>query len=294
MRTQESVAVPAEVRALAPSYNPRMTEPASPPTEQLPAPDPATLVGERLVVADRPTWIVLGGLLLAAAAALGWILFGSVPVTVGGHGMILPDGGFREVGVEVAGLVETIGVEPGSEVRAGEEIATIREGTGVLRVLTSPVDGRVASVLVRGGAYTTAGTGIATIEPTGAPLVYTGFVPARDSRAVEPGMQALIDLGGVPVAQWGSLRGSVLAVAPLPVAEERALLLVGGNRALVEDLLAAGPVVEVTVGLVRDPAAPSGYAWTSGAGPAIAVRAGIVAALRVVVAGERPIDLITP
>jgi len=271
-----------------------MTQPPTPPTEEVPAPDPSALVGERLVVADRPTWIVLAGLLLAAAAALGWVLFGSVPVTVGGHGMVLPDGGFREVGVEFAGLVETIGVEPGSEVRAGEEIATIRDDAGVLRTIASPVDGRVASVLVRGGAYTTAGTGIATIEPTTVPLIYAGFVPARDSRAVEPGMSALIDLGGVLSAQWGSLRGTVLSVAPLPVDEERALLLVAGNRALVEDLLAAGPVVEVTVGLVRDPATPSGYAWSSGAGPAITVRAGAVGALRVVVAGERPIDLITP
>jgi len=62
----------------------------------------------------------------------------------------------------------------------------------------------------------------------------------------------------------------------------------------VKEFLAAGAPVEIRVALTPDATAPSGYAWSSGAGPPIELSSGTPCEATILVSTQRPIDLVLP
>ncbi|MEI8334436.1 MAG: HlyD family efflux transporter periplasmic adaptor subunit [Chloroflexota bacterium] len=254
--------------------------------------DPTREVAQRLPITDRPSWLILLGLGLLVVAGIAWAVFGSAPDAVTGHGMVVPAEGFVEVGTELQGTVIAVDVLPGDEVQAGSVVARIRTDEGEPVTVTTPVDGRVATVLVRAGGVTDRGTALLTVEPSGSELVVVAFVAAGPGKRVQPGMPALVGLASVPRSQYGMLEGRVEAVSPVPVSPERVILIVGGNVSLAEYFLTEGPVLEVTVSLKDDATTPSGYAWTTGQGPSSAVTPGTLGEVSVVVSDEAPLQRI--
>jgi multidrug efflux pump subunit AcrA (membrane-fusion protein) len=235
---------------------------------------------------------MLAGVGLLILAGVLWLILGRAPDTVAGRGMIVPAQGFVEVGTELQGVITDVDVSPGDKVLEGSVVARIVTDEGGKKAVISPVSGVIASVLIRAGAFTKRGTPLATIEPDGSEPVVTAFVPAGPGKRVEPGMLVRVSLASVPRSQYGTLRGSVVAVSPVPVPLERVLLIVGENLNVAEFFLAQGPVLEVAVGLERDPTTPSGYEWSIGRGPASAPSLGTMADVWVVVSDESPAEQI--
>jgi HlyD family secretion protein len=85
----------------------------------------------------------------------------------------------------------------------------------------------------------------------------------------------------------------VKSVARFPSTPD-GMLQVLGNEQLVDEFLVAGAPVEVRVELVRDSTSPSGYAWSSGGGPAIELATGTPCLASVVLGTQRPIDQVLP
>lgn len=253
--------------------------------------DPTREVAARLPVTDRPSWLVLAALALLVAAGVVWAVFGSAPDVVAGRGMAVPSQGFVEVGTEIQGTVMDVIVAPGERVKAGDTVARIRTDAGV-KIIGTPVAGRVATVLVRQGGITDRGTAIVTIEPSDSELEVVAFVPAGPGKRIVQGMDAHVGLASVPRSQYGMIVGTVEAVSPVPVSPERVILLVGGNASLTEYFTSQGPILEVTVSLKTDPSTPSGYAWTTGSGPATAITPGTLADVQVVISDTPPIQRI--
>jgi len=257
-------------------------------------PDPAAAVAARLPVTDAPTWLMLLALAVVSAAGLLWAIVGSTPDGISGQAIVLPATGFIEVGSELQGTVTEIGVAPGDVVAEQSVVAKIRTDAGADIVVTSPVQGRVVTVLVRAGVVTDRGTALLTVEPGNAEPVVVGFVPAGPGKRIEAGMTAHVSLDAVPRSAWGMVIGTVTSVSPVPVSSERVLLLVGGNRSLADFYLAKGPVLEVTAELTRDATTPSGYKWTAGAGPDIRITPGSLAVLTVVLSDDAPLRHLLP
>lgn len=253
------------------------------------ASDPAREVALRLPVTDRPSWLILLGLTLLVLSGVAWAVFGKTPDVVTGRGMVVPSQGFVEVGTEIRGTVKRVDVTPGVEVQRGSRIATIRTDDGDV-IVASPVEGTVATVLVRSGGVTDRGTALATIEPASSEAVVVAFIAAGPGKRVVPGMEARVAPASVPRSQYGTLKGAVTAVSPVPVPPERVILVVGGNASLVDYFLTEGPILEVTVRLEDDPSTPSGYAWTTGDGPPGQVTLGTLAAVEVVLSEAAPIS----
>ena len=67
-----------------------------------------------------------------------------------------------------------------------------------------------------------------------------------------------------------------------------------GNRLVAESLLQGGYLIEVSAELMRSPARPDRYAWTSSRGQDVDVSAGTMATARVAIEWERPIDFVLP
>ena len=248
--------------------------------------DPAAEVARLIPVTDRPSWLMLVGLALLVAASLVWVFLGTMPDEVGGAGLIIPQGGFVEVGVDVVGSIIDVQVNPGDEVAAGSVVARIRDEDGNIVSVTAPVDGKVATVLVRAGGVTDRGATLMELIPKDSTLVAVAFVPAGPGKRVQQGMPVRVSLESFPRSQFGMLEGIVLAVSPVPVSPERVTLMVGDNQTLADYFTAQGPILEVTVSLSIDAATASGYRWTTGKGPQASISPGTLADVAVVVSSD--------
>ncbi len=72
-------------------------------------------------------WIALGALGVVIFAALVWGIFGRVPTTVAGNGILMSSAGIFEVEVLGTGVVEELAVEVGDVVRAGQLVARVQQ-----------------------------------------------------------------------------------------------------------------------------------------------------------------------
>lgn len=160
----------------------------------------------------------------------------------------------------------------------------------------SPYSGDVVEVLAVAGQIIQPGGRIVTLQRTGRTvksLEAVVYIPARDGKRVNIGMDVQLSPGGVRREEFGYLRGWVTAVSEFTVSPESMQRLLQNER-LVQELLAGGSVFEVRVDLVRDPSTPSGFAWTSGVGPPIAIDSGTIGFGQITVARQRPIALVIP
>lgn len=166
------------------------------------------------------------------------------------------------------------------------------------RVLTAPVAGTVAEVNFDRGDRVKAGQVVLRLLPADAQgadrsLGAIVFVPNEDGKKVRPGMAARIMPSTTQLQKDGFIRGTVLAVAPLPSSREGIMRRLR-NAAHVDALLQDGAPFEVELALDPDPAAPSGFRWSSGPGPDIRIDAGTIATAEVVVGRRRVISLALP
>lgn len=167
--------------------------------------------------------------------------------------------------------------------------AQLEEDTRVV----SPYAGRVLELAVEAGDVVSPGTPLLSVEEPSEELVAVLFVPAEQSRRVEPGMTARISPSTVRREEHGFLVGEVRWVASFP-STERGMLRLLANQALVQRLSQSGPLLRVDITLKKDPDSPSGYRWSSSEGPDFPITSGTFATGGVVVREDPPIALAIP
>lgn len=254
--------------------------------------DPTQEIDARSSLTPYRLVIALVGICLLVAAAVLWAVFGRAPETVTGRAIILPEGGYTEVGTSIVGIVDRVLVAPGDDVDAGQTLVTVRTPQGVDPV-SAPQRGLVIDVLARPGRATQGGEPLITMDPEGGAAQAKAFLPSTSQKLVETGMRALVSPANAPRAQFGYIEGRVITTAPAPTNRGRLLTLLGDNAALADYFQAQGPVGEVTIQLtVAD--TPSGYLWTVGDGPDKSVDAGLLADVAVVIDEPAVIDRMVP
>lgn len=167
--------------------------------------------------------------------------------------------------------------------------ASLEENANVV----SPHSGRVIELALDLGDVVAPGTAILTMEVAGEDLVAVLFVPADAGKQVRVGMDARISPATVKREEHGFLLGEVTWIADFP-STSRGMERLLGNADLVDRLMAEGPPIQVDVRLRRDPTTPSGYAWSSTAGPAIDISSGTTSTGSIVVRRDRPISMVLP
>lgn len=160
-------------------------------------------------------------------------------------------------------------------------------------VIYAPVKGTVSEVSTKPGSLVGRGDSIAVIEQQGRQLRLVGYVPVAKGKTIASGMPATISPTSIDRNIYGSIRGVVTAVSSLTVTRA-SLLSTFGDANLVDQMMAPGPMLQLTVELTRDPNTKSGLAWTSSQGPPVAVTPGSTATISVIVKEDRPIDLVVP
>lgn len=171
----------------------------------------------------------------------------------------------------------------------GELEAQLTENANVV----SPYHGRVLELVVDPGDVVSPGAPVLSMEVIAEELVAVLFVPADAGKQVHPGMKARISPSTVKREEHGFIQGEVTWVSEFP-STSRGLMRLLANEALVVRLMAEGPPIQVDVALVRDPATPSGYAWSSTRGPDLEISSGTLATGGVIVKQDRPVDMVIP
>lgn len=245
---------------------------------------------ERVAVVGAPRWIALALGIAVVLGFLAWAASDEVQQTVAGTGIVSSAPPSGSVEAPVAGTVTRPPPPVGTAVTKDGQIARIDPGSGAEVPVRAFVPGRVTAVSVGAGSVVSEGDQLATIEPGEAtPAAYL-FVPLDEADQIDPGMEVLLSLEGPASQSSALLEATVSGVASYPATQERLDLVLGESLAAV---FADGPlVVEVDLELRRDASSPSGYAWTTGDGPAGPLALGTPLSGRVIVARQSPLELV--
>lgn len=175
---------------------------------------------------------------------------------------------------------------------AGRQADEIETGIAATRRILAPKNGRVTEVAASVGAVVGAGTAVALIETGDGGLEGLLYIPTAHGKSVRPGMAVRLTPASVRREEDGAMLGTVTGVTDFPVTPEgmRAVL---HNEGLVQALTESGPPYAARVEL-HGATTPSGFAWTSGNGPAILLTSGTTVSAQIEIRSDPPIALILP
>jgi HlyD family secretion protein len=159
--------------------------------------------------------------------------------------------------------------------------------------VVSPIAGHVTEIKAAAGTVVAVGKPILSIETAGEGLELVVYVPPDQGKKIVPGMEVRIEPATIKKEEFGTLLGRVLTVAEFPASTE-GMLAVLQNQQLVTRFSARGAPYETRVALIPDPVSSSGYAWTSGKGPPIALSSGTTATAEVTVREQAPVSFLLP
>ncbi len=156
--------------------------------------------------------------------------------------------------------------------------------------ITTHRAGKVLELKVNPGDSVSPGTPILTLEPLEEDIQAVLYVPAAHGKKIrrERGQEVRLSPSNYRVEEHGYLLADILRISEYPVSPE-ATENVLGNAHLAEILTGEGSYFEVLVSLRRADT-PSGFEWSSGAGPDGDVYTGTLSTASIVVEWRRPIS----
>lgn len=255
--------------------------------------EPDELDSPTLLASPRG-WIATFVVLIIVVSATVWSFAGQLPITVPASGLLTRPGGTARLQTPYGGTVRSMLVRPDEAVTKGQAVALIAQVDGPVRVVSSPFAGRVVAGSAVDGHVVTPGDELLLIERTDAPddrLVAMLFVPVDRAVGVVPGKSVDLSVSSAPPGAFGLLRGRVQSVSTYPLLLDQAADLVGGEGAA-RLYLNGVPTRLVIVDLERDPATPSGYAWSTRSGPPVRLQSQVSVTAAIGLGSQTLFDLL--
>jgi HlyD family secretion protein len=159
--------------------------------------------------------------------------------------------------------------------------------------VTATTEGRVVELKKTVGDQVSQGEVIAIVEPLSSELLPVIYVSSTQGKQIQQGMEAEIAPTTVKKEEYGFMKAVVGYVGDYPVTPEGAASVVA-NAALVRELLGQESKIELRANLVPNADTPSGYQWSSSAGPPFKIASGTRVTVSVVVASKAPYTYILP
>jgi HlyD family secretion protein len=242
-----------------------------------------------LKVTSPKGWLALLGLSGLIGAMIVWSIVGSIPSTIKGEGILIRGEAVQLIDTPQAGRVGKIAVKAGDNIQANQLIGTITTDTGDVEV-RSPRAGRVLELRVSEGSFVPTGTVLVSFELAQEDLEAVLYLPAADGKKVHSGMDVQVSPSTVSQQEFGVLRGRVKSVSDYP-ATVQGMYRVLGSDELVRALSSEGAPIEVRVELFKADT-PSGYQWSSQAGPPTPVQGGTFCAATIILGQRPPISMV--
>jgi HlyD family secretion protein len=182
------------------------------------------------------------------------------------------------------------------QVPAKERLAALTEKLAIQSEIHSMHGGRVIEIYKDPGDMIETGQAVLCLEISEDERV--GLSPGDEDDpmvvAYIPPFQGLeIAPAVVKKEEYGVLLGDVTAVSQYP-ASRPGMVRILEYEELADRLTEDGAPIMITGSLRKDSKTPSGFRWSSGMGPPLAVKSGTLCEVEVVAEIQRPIDLVIP
>jgi HlyD family secretion protein len=158
--------------------------------------------------------------------------------------------------------------------------------------IVAPADGRITEVMALRGERVQANQVVVNLETAGQRLQAVVYVPTEHGKKLAEGQPVRLMLANLDAAEWGWLHGRLSGFSSFPSSPE-GMTAVLQNAQLVRGFGGHSPPFEARVDL-QAAATTSGYAWSSGDGPPMALTSGSTLRAAILVQQDVPVDLILP
>lgn len=245
-----------------------------------------------LTVTSPMSWIVLIAITLIMVVTIIWSIIGTIPVTVTTNGIVASPVSTNAVYTPESGTVTSVLVYPGSQLRAGDAVASYKTGNGDVKTIYSDQVGTVTEVLVKAGDTITQGNDILRVSPkSNSPQVIVCYVQLSDAKKIERGMQVSVSLSSAESQTYGHMLARVTNIDSYVSSTKGMSYVLGTDNNLAATFQKDGAaVVAVTCELYPDAESASGYYWSNDKGAQLDVTNGSLVSAKVIVEEVRPIS----
>ena len=223
-------------------------------------------IGSVLKVTALPTYILAVTALLLMGAFFVWGFLGSVSDKVYYSGVVFPQEGTTDVSLPNRGMVRTIFVHSGDQVRKGQTIALISLEDSY-SILTSTVEGTVINTKVDNEAFEAFEPIISVVSGNPSQTqraMLIAYIDNAGQRDLREGMMAQVWPEDEKRDEIGYVKGRVMRIDRYPVSasEVRQTLK---NEEMASRLLSSGDMMyQVQIDLLPSPDDPTQYDWSFG------------------------------
>lgn len=299
--------------------------------ERLASPDN---INELIQITSVRSWLALSAMGALLLALIAWSVFGKMPHTALGNGILIKSGGIAEITSLGSGVIEEVRVEEGTKVQLGDTIAVIAQPELKLHIknaeerlnelkledanqlqindlereiaelkvklsnssfILSSYSGHIIELMTKPGQFVELGSPITSIEV---------------SHSEYTALEAIIYI--TPDEGKKVREGMVVRVAPSTVKIEEFGYMLGEVTHVSEypatkngmlrvlgnaDLVESFSKSDPPIAVrvtLKEAETISGFTWTSAEGPPIDVKAGTLCEANIVISQQRPISLLLP
>lgn len=258
--------------------------------EQLSSPEQ---LDQMMQVVTPKGWLALGAIAALLIVIIGWAIFGSLGVVVGGSGLMLKTGTIRNVTSPYDGRISLLAVSEGTTVEPGPIVAQIFGEDGSQNV-TSPFHGKVSEILALEGDVVDEGSPLFSVILSQADqetLTVITYLPATDAATIQADMPVRVFPATSQRDTHGFIFGQVTLVRELP-STRGGMFRTLGNEQWVNQFSTIESPVEIQIKLEANLDNPTGFQWSTGQGPLTPIGNGTPCEVEIVVDQIRPIELV--
>lgn len=245
-------------------------------------------------ITDRKTNILVLGIILIIITCIIWGYFGSLPVTISGSGIIMPEGGVHHILPGQEGILKSILVSQGQYLHEGEVVGTLELDDGTIIDIISKMNCRVSEIRSLVGDFILSEEKlISVVEATEDKEVLEAimFVPVEQGKNLTRGLDVHIQPSNVNKEEYGFIKGVVMQVSEYPVSQQRLLALLG-TEALVSRFSEGQVVLEVEVDFILSDSTVSGYEWSTPEGPPFKIYEGTLCNASFIIETRNPMEFV--
>lgn len=250
---------------------------------------------DQLIQVTRPwVWVSLAAVGLVLLTAGLWAVLGNVSDTIEAQGILIRKGGVKALKSGQKGVVNKLLVVSGEKMQRGRPVAEIVDDQGKVHTVACPVeDGLVLRRMARESEVIEADGVVLYYERRDEPMRVLLYPSTSSGYRAEPDMPVHVTPSNVKQVERGYLIGKVLSAGKYPVTEADLNARLQ-NEALVRQLQASGPSLQILVELEPDKNTESGVRWSSPMGRDVPLYSGTPCQARIIVREEPPINLLVP
>ncbi len=225
-------------------------------------------LGDRVRVTAAPIYLLATAVLLMIGAFIVWGFLGNVTDKANYAGVVFPAQGTIDIGLPNQGVVRTMLVHTGDQVRQGQSVALVSIGDSY-SFLTSKVNGIVISSKVDNEPFEALEPIVSVIDKDapGGISQRTQLIAYADyeaQRLLKEGMEAQVWPSDEKRDEIGYIRGRITKVVRYPATQEQM------RQTLKSDIMAqrlqreGNESYEVRIDLLRSPDDSTQYDWSFG------------------------------